>query len=139
MGILFVPLPRWIFPWKPTPLSTDFTLYWSPTIFERSRSELVVGGFSEAVLEFGIAFAPLMSALIGYATIRLFLRSAQSTMPNALWAFFASVGALFLIRNEYFIVGIVVWPALVAGVGVVAAALVLRLLGISSGHVRRTA
>ena len=99
----------------------------------------MVGGFSEAVLEFGIAFAPLMSALIGYATIRLFLRSAQSTMPNALWAFFASVGALFLIRNEYFIVGIVVWPALVAGVGVVAAALVLRLLGISSGHVRRTA
>lgn len=136
LGVLFVPLPRAIFPWKPTPLSTDFTIYWSPVIFENSRSELVVGAFSEAVLEFGIVFAPLMLALVGYVTVRLFLRSAQSTTPNALWAFAASVGVLFLIRNEYFIMGIIVWPALIAGLGVVLTSIALKLLKVSGGLAR---
>lgn len=139
LGVFAVPLPRELFPWKPTPLSTDFTIYWSPAIFANSRSELVVGGFSEAVLEFGVAFAPVIFVLVGYTTVRVFLRSTSGEHSTATWAFFASTAVLFLLRNEFFIMGITAWPALIAVALVLFMSLALRLFGASTNAVSRNA
>lgn len=129
LGVLAVPLPRDWFAWKPTALSTDFTRYWSPEIYANSRSELVVGGFSEAVLEFGVIFAPVLTALVGYVTVRLFLRSIHASKPSALFACLASIGVLFFLRNELFILGIVAWPALISALGALMLAWAIKALG----------
>lgn len=108
-GLLMALVPRSAIPWKPLPLSQDFTYHIAPSRFE-SGGGLVTGGLSELYLEFGLLIAPLAALLLGMMLGYLAKYAARSTKIPYFWlASITIVGFLYL-RTDFFNLGNFLWP-----------------------------
>jgi hypothetical protein len=118
MAILLYPVPRAMAgDIKPLPVSSEFTIFWSPNIFKSSRSELVIGAMAEAVSTYGVILGAFWLAAVGYYAIRLFVRHSGGERQSLFGAFVVAIGLLLFVRDETFTVGLWIWAVMI-GLGI---------------------
>lgn len=106
-----LPIPREIFPDKPIPPSTLFTMTVDPTSWENSQSELVMSGITNLYVEFGwysIGVAFVLGSIWSLAVRRAshVIITTGNVMPcvYTIWIAFA------FLRNDLFNISFVLWP-----------------------------
>lgn len=127
-------LPREIFSWKPLSASAHFTEYLSPNRWEFTKSEILVTGFGNVLMEFGLYWGALVICGIGFFWGRLVAASARASRfyvavlyPFVVWWMYV------FLRGDFFNLGSTIWPlAIVVAMHVAVRTLPLSRIRIGS-------
>lgn len=111
LGALSYLLPREMFEWKPLSASAHFTEYLSPRRWEFTKSEILVTGFGNVLLEFGLYWGAVVICAIGFLWAKLLAATAQASRfylavlyPYAVWWMYV------FLRGDFFNLGSTIWP-----------------------------
>lgn len=114
LATVVYPIPRAIFPAKPLGTSAAFTDFMSPTRWVLTKSEMLVTGYGDLYLQFGILGGALALALLTYFWVRLTLLTLRGTariyilgLPMALWLWYT------FFRGDVFNASIILWSMVV--------------------------
>lgn len=110
LGFVTYPVPRAIFTLKPLSASGYFTEYVSSERWEDSRSELLVGGFGNCYMEFGVLFGAVVVFFLGYWWVRALRSSLVSGDSRSIFyvPFLIWLSYMFL-RGDFFNMGSTSW------------------------------
>lgn len=109
LGFLTYPIPRSIFTLKPLSASGYFTDYVSSDRWETSRSELLVGGFGNAYMEFGLIFGALVVFFLGYWWVRALRVSLLGDRKMIFYVPFLIWLSYMFLRGDFFNMGSTSW------------------------------
>lgn len=110
LGFATYPVPRAFFTLKPLSASGYFTEYVSSDRWDTSRSELLVGGFGNAYMEFGVLFGAVVVFFLGYWWVRALRASLVSRDTRLIFyvPFLIWLSYMFL-RGDFFNMGSTSW------------------------------
>jgi hypothetical protein len=110
VGMLMLPVPRSLVPWKPLGVSTDFSMAADYTRWTLVKSEWTVTGFINLYYEIGYIGALVGCGALAFFWTRQLIRSASSSRGTAFAGPIAIIIAYQFIRGDLYIVSQFLWP-----------------------------
>lgn len=112
LGLLTYPVPRALFEYKPLSASGYFTELVSPGRWESARSEILVTGFGNVYLEFGLFLGAVVIFLMAWGWIVAVRRCLAKGSVNAIFYPFLLWLCYAFMRGDFFNMGSTVWAVL---------------------------
>jgi hypothetical protein len=112
LGLITYPIPRSIFEYKPLSASGYFTELVSPDRWEGARSEILVTGFGNVYLEFGLVFGAIIVFLMAWGWIFAVRRCLAKGSVHATFYPFLLWLCYTFVRGDFFNMGSTVWAVL---------------------------
>lgn len=113
LGMLLVPVPRAILPWKPLGASADFTSYTDESYFDLTGSSKTVSGFVDIYLSSNFFVAPILMGVIGALWGMFWVSTDRSQRTAAFVGPVLVVCAYLFIRSDLYNLALFMWPLFV--------------------------